>query len=150
MAEGLSSERIEIRHRAPARGVLDGLDLDGTVRVRFGDRLMPASIAMGCSDAEILSAIRTQAEVLLVFIDDDPELPVIVGLLRRRLVPQGGGAEAVRERFLALEASEGIRLRAGDASIELRPDGRVEIRGTEVVSAAESTNRILGGTVAIN
>lgn len=135
--------------RAPTRGVLDGLGFDGTIRVRTAGRVVSSAVASGCSDAELLAAIRARAEVLLVFLDDDPDLPVIVGVLRHRLAPETGG-EAVRERFIDLEASAGIRLRSGDASVELRSDGRIEIRGTEVVSAADTTNRILGGTVAIN
>lgn len=51
---------------------------------------------------------------------------------------------------VVVEAGEALTLRCGDTSIELRADGRLLIHGTDVVTRARRTNRIKGGTVAIN
>jgi hypothetical protein len=51
---------------------------------------------------------------------------------------------------LVLEARSGLTLRVGDASIEIRADGKILIKGTDLVSHAKRMNRIKGGAVAIN
>ena len=49
-----------------------------------------------------------------------------------------------------VEAAEEIVLRCGKASITLRSNGRLVIRGTYVEMQASGTNRIKGGAVLIN
>ena len=51
---------------------------------------------------------------------------------------------------VVLEAQDEIVLRCGKASITLRRNGRIVIRGTYVETRAEGTNRIKGGSVQIN
>ena len=51
---------------------------------------------------------------------------------------------------LVLEAQSGITLRVGAGSIEIRADGKILIKGTDLVSHATRMNRIKGGAVAIN
>ena len=49
-----------------------------------------------------------------------------------------------------IEAAEEIELRCGKASITLRSNGRLVIRGAYVEIHASGTNRIKGGSVLIN
>jgi hypothetical protein len=51
---------------------------------------------------------------------------------------------------LVLEARSSLTLRVGDGSIEIRADGKVLIKGSDLVSHATRVNRIKGGAVAIN
>ena len=51
---------------------------------------------------------------------------------------------------LLLEAKKGLTLRVGEGSITLREDGKVLIRGRDLVSHARRLNRIRGGSVSIN
>lgn len=51
---------------------------------------------------------------------------------------------------IVLEASKGLTLKVGEGSVTLREDGKVLIKGREVVSHARGRNRIRGGSVAIN
>jgi hypothetical protein len=51
---------------------------------------------------------------------------------------------------LVLEAGRSLTLRVGDGSITLRADGKILIKGKDLVSHAQRTNRIKGGSVAIN
>jgi hypothetical protein len=51
---------------------------------------------------------------------------------------------------IVLEASKGLTLRVGDGSITLRADGRILIKGKDLVSHAQRMNRIKGGAVSIN
>lgn len=130
-------------------GHLESLTPDGAVEVRVRERVAVARIALSCTDAELLDAIRGRAAVLIAWVDGDPAQPMIVGFVRDRL-QSVGGLPPSKERYVDIDASAGIRLRSGDASIELRPDGRVEIRATDIVSIAEARQVIIGGTVDIN
>lgn len=49
-----------------------------------------------------------------------------------------------------IEAADEIVLKCGEASITLRRNGRVVIRGTYVETRSKGTNRIKGGSVQIN
>ena len=49
-----------------------------------------------------------------------------------------------------LQAEHDIELRCGKASITLRYDGRIEVRGTHILSASRGPNRVKGATVALN
>ncbi|HUK20255.1 MAG TPA: hypothetical protein VLV45_01720 [Gemmatimonadales bacterium] len=51
---------------------------------------------------------------------------------------------------LVLEAKRALTLRVGDGSITIREDGKILIRGKDLVSHATRTNRIKGGSVQIN
>jgi hypothetical protein len=48
------------------------------------------------------------------------------------------------------EATEEISITCGKSSITLRKDGRVVIKGTDLVSRAARTNKIRGAAVKIN
>jgi hypothetical protein len=51
---------------------------------------------------------------------------------------------------LVLEARRSLTLRVGDGSITIRHDGKILIKGKDLVSHAQRINRIKGGSVAIN
>lgn len=51
---------------------------------------------------------------------------------------------------LVIEATKMLTLRVGDGSITIRGDGKILIKGKDLVSHAQRTNRIRGGAVAIN
>ena len=51
---------------------------------------------------------------------------------------------------VTIEAQDEIVLRCGQASITLRRNGRIVVRGTYVETRARGINRIKGGAVQIN
>ncbi len=53
-------------------------------------------------------------------------------------------------KLTVIESEQPLILRCGPASVSLFPDGRVEIRGTQVLSRAEGANRVQGGSVNLN
>lgn len=71
--------------------------------------------------------------------------PLILGLIQP-LIPE---VEADGER-LVLEARREVVLRCGAASISMTADGRVTIRGTQVLSRSDGPNRIQGASVQLN
>ncbi|HKM56274.1 MAG TPA: hypothetical protein VJY33_22910, partial [Isosphaeraceae bacterium] len=51
---------------------------------------------------------------------------------------------------LIFEAKQSLTLKCGEGSITLRGDGKILIKGKDLVSRAQRMNRIKGGAVAIN
>jgi|SRR4051812_33113261 hypothetical protein len=51
---------------------------------------------------------------------------------------------------LVIEAKKSMTLRVGNGSITIRGDGKILIKGSDLVSHAQRTNRIRGGAVSIN
>ncbi len=49
-----------------------------------------------------------------------------------------------------IEAKQSLTLRVGDGSITIRADGKILIKGRDLVSHAQRVNRIKGGSVSIN
>jgi hypothetical protein len=81
---------------------------------------------------------------------------VILGVVGRPRSPDAAERDR-RERGqapipdeLVLEARCSLTLRVGDGSITIREDGKILIKGRDLVSHALRTNRIKGGAVAIN
>jgi hypothetical protein len=71
--------------------------------------------------------------------------PLILGLLQPLMPEVEADGEA-----LILEARQEMTLRCGAASITMTADGRVTIRGTQILSRSEGANRVQGATVQLN
>jgi hypothetical protein len=54
------------------------------------------------------------------------------------------------QQNVTIEASETLTLKCGEASVELRKDGKAMVKGEDVLLRAKGTHRIRAGTVAIN
>ena len=99
--------------------------------------------------------------VLLVFEDGDITLPIIVGIIHNTLypltsseavtVPMDGPRDVVLDgRKMVLDAKEEIVLRCGKSSVTLKKDGKIVVKGAQIVSQASGTNKIRGAAVRIN
>jgi hypothetical protein len=51
---------------------------------------------------------------------------------------------------VTIEATESLTLKCGEASVDLRADGKVMVRGEDVLLRAKGTQRIRAGNVSIN
>jgi hypothetical protein len=87
-------------------------------------------------------------EVLLVFEESRLDRPIVVGFLQDPAAAQA--VARVDGQRVVIEGKDEIELRCGSASIVLRRNGRVVIRGLEVETRARGVNRIRGGSVRIN
>jgi Domain of unknown function (DUF6484) len=151
----LPARRSEVRPASTqvCLGSLVGWD-DGGPLVEFeGNTKGPlrARVSGSCPQARPAS-LEAQPEVVLLVDPRPGRLPVMLGVLR----PLGTGAELldvearVDGRRVEIDGRDEIVLRCGEASITLRRNGRVLIRGIQVETRATGVNRIKGGSVAIN
>jgi hypothetical protein len=81
-------------------------------------------------------------QVLVVVPDGGAGRPAVVGKI--------GPYRGPNRRQVVLEADEELTIRCGDATIAFRKDGRILIKGAEIVSHARGRNRIRGGSIQIN
>jgi hypothetical protein len=141
-------------------------------RVDFaGNRAGPveARTTLQLSAATLEQAVATGQGVVLVFEHGDPALPIVVGLIQAPEVSPlqallatpraaAGSSEqgpARREARLdgdrvVLEGKREIVLKCGEATLTLRRDGKILIRGAYVETYSKGVNRIKGGSVKIN
>jgi hypothetical protein len=121
-------------------------------------------------DEAILVACEPDATIVacdLLEPRGDRPRPLAEGETVLVVVPEGGGGRGVvlgrvlrpgtkcaaedgPPEEILLEATKGLTLKVGDGSITLREDGKILIRGRDLVSHARRTNRIRGGSVSIN
>jgi uncharacterized protein involved in type VI secretion and phage assembly len=116
--------------------------------------------------------VATGQPVVLVFEQGDPGRPIVIGLLdqgdaaneaengrviafdpsRNRAQTKGSAmVEAdVDGKRLHITAADEIVLQCGKASVTLRRNGKVVIKGAHVETYSTGTNRIKGGQVRIN
>ncbi|MCH9686575.1 MAG: hypothetical protein K0V04_34400 [Deltaproteobacteria bacterium] len=140
----------------PRSGWLVGLNDQGRLLVDFpGNPFGPlrARTTIVLAPEDLQRAISEHCAALLLFEDGDPGRPIVVGLLHDK-VPAAPATPPVEVeadgRRVEVEAADELVLRCGQASLVLRRNGRVIIRGTYVETRSKGVNRIKGGSVQIN
>ena len=124
------------------RGVVLGMAEDGRIAVtREGSE---SAQAWYCEMLEMADGGRltlTTGDAVMVCGVSDQNSGVILG----RIGVSGSGPDE-----LVIEAGRTLVLKCGDGSITIRADGKILIKGKDLVSHAQRVNRIKGGSVAIN
>lgn len=121
--------------------------------------------------ATIERAVVTGQSATLVFENADPRLPIVTGLVQTEqtttpfqelLVSARSAGEATQSirrtppevrrdgDRIVLEGKSEILLKCGEASITLRRDGKMILKGAYIETYAKGVNRIKGGSVKIN
>lgn len=164
LAENIRTLEISRQIEGVRVGRIVNVDESGQVFVDFpGNTQGP--VAARFTNSINLKMLRHAAsanrEVLLAFENNDPELPIIIDTLHSLI------AEMTESPTIALatgrpddvmidgkrvtfDAKEEIVLRCGKASIILRSDGKVVIKGAYLLSRSRGMNKIRGGAVHIN
>ncbi len=129
-------------------GVVVGLDAEGGPIVEApGVAAASARLLIAIEAAALVQAAEQRTPAALLFEAGDPARPLIVGLVQ---APITGHEARVDGKRVVLTGEEEIELRCGEASISLKKNGRLVIRGAYVETRAKGTNRIKGGSVQIN
>lgn len=123
---------------APVRAVLLAIEPDGRLKVQAGHEVWHCDWLEGTAATALVAGDR-----LIVLPPGGGQLGVVIGRIGRYNPPQ-------RQANLTLEATESLTLKCGDASVDLRADGKVMVRGDDVLIRAKGTQRIRAGNVAIN
>jgi len=101
-------------------------------------------------------------DVLVVFQDGDRGKPIIIGLLEEPLESMVEMTAATNEtpdrkrelridgKRVVIEADDEIELKCGQGSITIRKDGKIVVKGTNVLTHATGPNRVRGGSVSLN
>jgi len=137
---------------------------------------LDARSAVALDAAGLAAAASERRQVLLTFEDERSDLPIVVGFMHAVPKPAtafdalvakpaaaitaaaapeetpapAGFQPLVDGKRLVLEAQDEVVLRCGEASITLRRNGKLAIRGVFVETRARMVNRIKGGSVQIN
>lgn len=108
---------------------------------------VPARLLVAADVEALKRAAAERTPTALVFEGGDPERPLILGFVQA----PGEAREAhVDGKRVVLTGEEEIELRCGEASISLKKNGKLVIRGAYVETRAKGTCRIKGGSVQIN
>jgi len=137
--------------------------VDGAISIELPatQRICVAKLAVAVSAEDLRHAVETRQPVVVVFENGDEAAPIVVGFI----APPAARDESddkktdhapqviestVDGRRTRIVAQDEIVFECGAASITLRRNGRVIIRGTHIESHSDGTNRIKGGQVRIN
>jgi len=117
---------------------------DGQVSVDY-----PQNSLGPLSARTLMEDLYLGAKVLLAFDGGDPTRPIILGILHDQARTAGRTIRLKASRIV-LEAEDELLLQCGEASFEARRNGRVDLKGRDVVSRATRTNKVRGSTVLVN
>jgi Domain of unknown function (DUF6484) len=133
---------------------------EGEIQVQLdpGGPAVIARLAVSATRERIDLAITQCQQTVVVFENGDRARPIIMGFIETmQPTPAAPPAETVQiveadvdGKRVRVTAQDEIVLQCGSASVTLRRNGRVLIRGTYVETRSDGTNRIKGGQVQIN
>ena len=127
----------------PFAARLSAIEVDGTLVVLLAD-----GTPLACDWLAGAGALEPGDEVLLNAVDGRTRA-VVMGRIGPYVKPLAAPALGAQEQ-LTLEATQSLTLKCGESSIDLRADGKVMIRGDDVLVRAKGTQRIRAGSVSIN
>ena len=148
------------------RGAIDGVRVGSLVSVEKNGQIVvdypdnPVRPLRARSIINLTMADESK-EILLTFENGNPQLPIIIGLIQKQPVITETSKEVLLNREnvkdlsidgerIIFDAKEEIVLRCGEGSVKIRKDGKIIIKGINLVSRAKAINKIKGAAVNIN
>ena len=111
---------------------------------------------------KLINLIRTSfPKVILIFENDDPELPIIIdtisSLVDKIVKPEDINLTVDKPKDIIVDgdqitfdAKKQVVIKCGKSSITLTRAGKILIRGAYLLNRSTGVNRIKGGSVQIN
>lgn len=137
-------------------GRISAIKQDGQILIDYQDNSFGQLKARTVIDVAPKDAEKS---VLLVFENNDPQLPVIIGFVRDKAAQADSGTVLEKRdlkdvlvdgKRLVFDAEKEIELRCGKSSLIMTKDGRIVIKGDKLLSRAREINKIKGAAVRIN
>ena len=126
-------------------GTLTGLDEAGVPLVDFS--LNPTGRPISARSTVALNEDHRGCNVALMFEQNNVRQPIVIGLMH---VPGKKMAVTVDGEIQEVVAEKELLLRCGKSSILLRRDGKIIIKGENILSRARMTNKVKGGSIQLN
>lgn len=145
-------------------GTLVGVDDHNRPLVRFAeDPLQQSIVALSLVSfpASAKAWLRFPVAVLVNLVGDSCQ-PVIVGLLHEQLFTSPGhdrvsdspspeySHHKLNADFINIEGNDEIQFNCGKASLSLKKNGHVIIKGENITNRARKNNKIRGASVQVN
>lgn len=139
-------------------GKLTSVKNNGQVMVDFADNPFGPLAARSSVEIKFEDVKRN---VLLTFDKNDPRLPIIIGFIKDQPVVTGPLQEIALDKKelkdiildgerVVFDAKKEIVLRCGKGSVTIRADGKIVIKGTNLLSRSKGMNKIKGAAISIN
>jgi hypothetical protein len=147
---------------SPKVAQLVGIDKEGKIQISFDNTTsIVAKLVYGLDMLKLAEYIKIGGEVLVVFENGDPNKPIIIALmedpeesisLEEKLEEKKADpiAAVVEHNRVNIKAEDEIHLTCGESQIILRKDGKIIVKGKNILSRAKEKNKIKGGSVSIN
>ena len=132
---------------AVRRGTLISFDPSAGARVVVEEGV-PEEIDCDMLHASSAPPRLVAGDAVLVWRPTGADRGVLLGRIGASCADPNGNAGT--PDTLVLEAKQSLCIRVGDGSITIRDDGKILIKGRDLVSHAQRMNRIKGGAVSIN
>lgn len=158
----VSSVPVDRLYLMPVVGRIYGAD-DRGILVEFDNRepVRARLFAAGVELSELMRPESVGREVLISCEEGDPLRPIITGVsssVLDELILEPEQPKSIEKATVArvdgkrivFEADHEIELKCGKSSITLMKNGKIVIKGSELLSRASGTHRIKGGSVGIN
>ena len=153
--------RLKDIHRE-AKGVCVGklvsVDKTGHILVNYqGNSFGPLSARSTVK----ISSMDENKDTLLMFEKHDPRLPIIIGIVQDQPFVTHPSKEIALEKTrikdivvdgkrIVFDAKKEIILRCGKGSVTIQANGKIVIKGTDLISRSKGMNKIKGAAVRIN
>lgn len=128
------------------RATVVALDDNDVPTVQWGNPLQTAACDRLAASDGPPARLAKGDWVLIAVSGAGARRPLILG----RIGPSAAARPPETPDHLIIQASQALTLKCGQGSVDIRADGKILIKGKDVVSHAQATNRIKGGSVSIN
>lgn len=157
-----SAKKIQHQHTQnlamPVIATIVKSDFPGKIMIQHNNHELKPAKLVSTVDRYTLSQEKSIGrQVLVVFENGDPDLPIITGVMENVLediieieMPEEPVKATIDNKKQLFEAKEQITLKCGQASITLNKHGKIVIKGAEVISRASGTNKIKGSNIQLN